>query len=67
MVKYRIKEIRREKGLTQEELSTKSGVSRATICALERDEGTVTTTRTLFFLAEALGVEMDELFYTAGA
>jgi transcriptional regulator with XRE-family HTH domain len=57
-----VREIRERKGLTQEELSEKSGVSRATIWALERDENKVTTTKTLCSLAEALDVEMDELF-----
>lgn len=57
-----MREIRERKGLTQEELSEKSGVSRATIWALERDENKVTTTKTLCSLAEALDVEMDELF-----
>lgn len=61
-MRYKVREIRERKGLTQEELSEKSGVSRATIWALERDENKVTTTKTLCSLAEALDVEMDELF-----
>ena len=60
---YRVREIREEKKITQEELSAKSGVSRATIWALETKEGTAnTTTKTLLRLAEALGVELDDLF-----
>lgn len=59
---YKIKEIREKRGLTQEELSVKSGVSRATIWALERNEGKVTTTKTLFNLANALNVSVDDLF-----
>lgn len=61
-MKYRIREIREAKGITQEELSSKSGVSRATIWALERGDDRVTTTKTLFNIAVALDVEMDELF-----
>ena len=66
-MKYRVREIRTERGMTQEELAVKSGVSRATIWTLEREEGTVTTTKTLNRIAEALDVEMDDLFLTAGA
>ena len=61
-MKYRIREIREEVGLTQEELSAKSGVSRATIWALERGENKVTTTKTLLNIADALGVPLDDLF-----
>jgi transcriptional regulator with XRE-family HTH domain len=62
MVQFRIRELRERVGITQEELSTKSGVSRATIWALERGEDKVTTTKTLLNLANALGVQMDDLF-----
>ena len=43
----RITEIRKEKGISQEELSILSGVSRATISGLESGRVTVTTTDTL--------------------
>lgn len=61
-MRYRIKEIRESKGISQEALSAKSGVSRATIWALECDENKVTTTKTLLNLADALDVQMDALF-----
>ena len=61
-MKYRIREIREEKGITQEELSRKSGVSRATLWALECGENKITTTKTLLNIADALGVEMTALF-----
>ena len=41
---YRIKEVREEKRMTQEELSAKSGISRTTISGLEN--GTVRSTST---------------------
>lgn len=60
---YKVREIREEKNMTQEELSAKSGVSRATIWAIETKDGeTNTTTKTLLKLANALEVEMDDLF-----
>ena len=66
-MQYRIKEIREAAGITQEELSVKSGVSRATIWALERGENKVTTTKTLLNIADALGVPMDDLFLAQSA
>ena len=66
-MKYRIRELREEKGITQEELSRKSGVSRATIWALECGENKITTTKTLLNIAVALDVEMEALFCAANA
>ena len=66
-MKYRIREIREQAGLTQEELSIKSGVSRATIWALECGDNKVTTTKTLLNIATALGVQMDDLFLAQSA
>ena len=61
---YRIKEIRERKNLTQEELSKESGVSRATISALENGSSRATTTKTLMNIARALGVPVEELLFT---
>ena len=66
-MKYSIRELREAKGITQEELCRKSGVSRATIWALECGENKITTTKTLLKIADALGVEMEALFYAAQA
>lgn len=60
---YRIREFRESMGLTQEQLAQKSGVSRATIVALERDVLRTTTTKTLLKLSQALGVTVDCLFF----
>ena len=60
---YRIREFRESMGLTQEQLAQKSGISRATIVALERDGIKTTTTKTLLKLAQALGVTVDCLFF----
>ena len=59
---YRIREIREKCGMTQMQLSEKSGVSRATICALESGCEKVTTTKTLSKIADAMNVTVDELF-----
>lgn len=66
-MKYKIREIRERVGITQEELSAKSGVSRATIWALECGENKVTTTKTLLNIATALGVQLDDLFSAQSA
>ena len=60
---YRIKETREKLGLTQEDLASKSGVSRATICALEKGEERTTTTKTLLKLANALNTTVDAIFF----
>ncbi len=59
---YRIKEARERKKMTQEELSKKSGVSRAIISGLESGRTTVTTTETLLRIAEALGEKVSDIF-----
>lgn len=46
-MKLDIKRIRKEKGISQEELAEKSGVSRPTISNLENNPDAVTTTDTL--------------------
>ena len=59
---FKIKELREEKKMTQEELSSKSGVSRGTIVALEKGTAKNTTSKTLLKLASALGTSLDSLF-----
>jgi transcriptional regulator with XRE-family HTH domain len=60
---YRVKDIRKSKGMTQEDLAAKSGVSRTIIVALESGEEVTTTTKTIFKIANALGVTVDEIFF----
>ena len=60
---YKIREIREKQGLTQEELSALSGVSRSIIVALENDNETSTTTKTLQKIAHALGVSISDIFF----
>lgn len=63
---YRIKETREKNNMTQEELAAKSGVSRATISALENGTSRATTTKTLMSIARALGVPVEEIIFTDG-
>jgi len=62
-VKYRVKEIREKAGITQEDLATKSGVSRTIISGLESGTIKETSTRTLRRIADALGRSVSELFF----
>lgn len=61
-VGYRIRELRENQGMTQLELAEKSGVSRATLWKLETGDFETTTTQTLGKIADALGVDVTELF-----
>ena len=59
---FKIKEAREEINMSQTELHKKSGVSRATIWALENGKKSITTTDTLLKIARALGKTVDEIF-----
>lgn len=59
----KIKEARLEKGLTQEELSEKSGISRTILSGLESGRIEVTTTTTLKKIAAALEKTVSEIFF----
>lgn len=59
---YSIKRLRQAKKMSQEELSARSGVSRATISKLETDIESIVTTDTLRKIAFALDVSVGELF-----
>ena len=62
-MEYRLKEIREEKGITQEQLEEKSGVSRQTISAIENNENYQAKVGTLVALAIALETTVDNLFF----
>lgn len=61
---FKIKELREKAGLSQAELSKESGVSQNLIARLESGSLTNTTTDTLFKIANALGVRVEQLFFT---
>lgn len=60
---YRLKEMREEKNITQEELEKLSGVSRQTISAIENNDGYQAKVGTLMALAKALDTTVDNLFF----
>lgn len=62
MEKNRIKERRMELKMTQEELCAKTGLSRATISALENNEDADMKVSTLRALADALECKPHSLF-----
>lgn len=61
-MKNLIKEIRAEKGISQEELAKKSGVSRSIISALENKRVSCITTKTMEAIAKALGCKTSDIF-----
>ena len=62
---YRVKEIREQQNMTQEELERLSGVSRQTISAIENDKVKAGEVKvgTLLALASALQTTIDNLFF----
>lgn len=59
---YRIRELRESRGMSQAELCEKTGLTRATIWKLETGDDEVTTSKTLLKIAEALDVNIGDLF-----
>lgn len=64
---YKGKLLRIAKGLTQDQLSVESGVSRSIISGLESGRTEITTTKTLLRIAQTLGVGVNDLFCDADA
>ena len=62
MVKNRLKELRTERGISQEKLAEMSGISRATLSKIENNEECVVNTRTIAKLAEVFEVKPSEIF-----
>lgn len=62
-MKNKLKEIREEKGMSQEELAKKSTVSRTIISELENQKTEVITNITLEKLAFALGKKITDIFF----
>ena len=60
---YRIKQVREERKMTQEELVQASGVSRVTIALIESGATKNASSQTLLALAKALGTTIDALFF----
>lgn len=62
-MEYRVKEIREELGLSQENLAKKSGVSRTIISGLESGTIKETSTKTLSKIADALNKKVSDIFF----
>lgn len=62
-MRYAIKERREELGMSQEELSERSGISRQTISAIENGKYSSVLTTTIFALAVAMGTTVDKLIF----
>ena len=60
---YKIKEIREAAGMTQQQLSERSGLSRSIINGLETGRTKTTTTATLRKIAIALNKKVDDIFF----
>jgi len=61
MLSKRVKEYRKQKGLTQQKLAEKTGLSFNTITKIEQGIGDSPTLKTLLKLSEALEIGLDEL------
>lgn len=59
---YKIREKRKEKKMSQEELGKKANISRAIISELETGKRTVTSTKTLSKIAAALECSVADIF-----
>ena len=58
----KIKELRKEQGLTQKELAEKSGVARTIINQLETGKKELITVNTMIKLSDALDKSVSEIF-----
>ena len=61
-MKNRVAEFRKERGLSQEELAEKAGVSRPYISQIEKQRQQVISNTVMFRIAEALGVSYELIF-----
>ena len=59
---YKVLEMRKKLGLTQEELCKLADISRQTLSDLENVESTNTTTQTLIKIASALNCKVSDIF-----
>jgi putative transcriptional regulator len=62
-MEYRVRQIREQKKMSQEELERKSGISRQTISAIENNRAGEAKIGTLMAIANALDTTVDNLFF----
>lgn len=58
----RVAEIRKERGLSQQELAEKSNVSRPYLSVIETNQNKTVSNSVMFRIAEALGVGIETIF-----
>ncbi len=63
-MRYRIRELRKEKGLSQQELANKAGCTRQFINMLENSDEINISTKMLISIATALEVSVDTLLFS---
>lgn len=63
-LRNRVRAVRIEAGLSQRQLGLRTGLSRVTLRSIERDDGYTPNSAVLMKVAEALGQDMHELFWT---
>jgi transcriptional regulator with XRE-family HTH domain len=61
MIRLKVKEVAKEKGISQRQLSLRSGVDIRTVQRIFRDPTRIVTTETLDKFAKVLGVDASEL------
>ena len=62
VIKNRLKELRTERGISQEELVKRTGISRTTISKIENNEEVNVNTKTIARLAEVFEVKPSDIF-----
>lgn len=62
MIKNRLKDLREERGISQERLAVLSGISRTTLSKIENNEEVNVNTRTIAKLADFFGVKPSDIF-----
>lgn len=62
MLKNNVLELRKAKGLSQEELAKAAGISRATLSKVETNDEAVITTETVSKLCKALDCKPRDIF-----
>ena len=62
IVKNRLKQFREEHGMSQVELSEKTGLSRTTISKIENNEEVNVNTQTIAKIADVFGVSPSDIF-----
>lgn len=63
-MRHRLQELRWRRGWSEGQLEQASGVSRSTICRMENKKDVNPTIDIAFKLADALEVDVRELFFT---